>query len=1508
MMVLKIIDVSRRNKMKNLPRLLKKSTIFVAFVLLAGAVLLWHGANASLAQSDAPALSAESVEPVAMDDVSSAGLTESATGLYVIQLVDRPLATYDGSIAGLAATTPAAAGVSRLDVNTPESIAYLDYLQTQHDNFISSAEIALGRSLDVRFQYLNVLNALAVQVDLAEAQRLAELPGVKAVYADELRELTTDVGPGVIGAPVFWDGEFGFDEHRGEGVIVGMLDTGVNYEHPSFAEVSPGDSYVHDNPYGSGNFVGVCEDPTDPDYEDICNDKLIGAWNFHPSSPSATDWNGHGSHVGSTIAGNLHDAVFTVGSDVFTRTVSGVAPRANVISYLVCFPSCPGTSSVAAVDQAIDDGVHVLNYSISGSDSPWTDPVDLAFLDATAAGMFVSASAGNAGPGPSTVAKTGPWNAAVAASTHNRVIANTVDATAPTPVPPGLEGMAAVPGTGPDIVADIEDDIIWAEDADPGNVRGCNPFPANAFDGAIALIQRGDCTFETKVTNANNAGAIAVIVYNHVGGPPIVMGGLEPTTIPAVFIDNVNGDDLADFVSNSADPTARINESTAVIVNDNWQDVVAGFSSRGPSQFDILKPDYIAPGVNILAAGNLGPGDYFFTQGTSMSSPHGAGAAALLVQRFPDWTVAEVKSALSLTAYQGLLNDDGVSPAGYFDIGSGRLALGMATNTGLVMDETIANYEAADPAIGGEPKTLNQPSMVDQFCNGECTWTRTVRSVADDPVMYTAVTDAPAGMALTVEPASFTLDPGATQVLTITADVTGLPLGDWAFAQVNLEGMGATYGDFVELGESYDHSGTWDQKTHDISAYEGQEACLAFRYEAVDGHTWFIDDILLTSDAGTHLDESFADETFPPAGWSIYEMGSDPHRQWARTTAQSNTPPASAWHDWTFSSNHDDNWLVTPQFTLGDNADFTYYDRMGFITWYNYSGVWISTGSCEPQPAAEVSSVHLPVAVIPVEAAPTLTYDPDELESSQETDQVVEKTLTIGNIGTLPLVWEISEGELAALNISNATSTVLWEQVVNGTSGIITDYYNVLGSGVYSADDFELPGPTSISLIHADGFWNTGSLAEATAISWYIYPDDDGVPAGHPEDGLDLHVWTHSDAPTGTGIDITDDNITLDVVAATGSEIDLAAGVYWLTVFPDINSPTLDGNTRWNWYQAAQQLSQAHLVDPGNLFGAGLTEWTAFGDIGLTFFGTAFRLEGTLNIDCEADLPWLSVSPTSGTVDPNESEDVTVTFDSTGLGTGQYDGVLCLGSNDPENELVYIPVTLEVVETPDPAWLQVAHLAPFAMDPGTAVTVTLNSAPALTDFAYGDSTGYIELPAGDYDVEVWPAGSSSPAITGTISLMPGSYYSAIAIGDGVNQDLGLVLLEDDLSAPAAGNFKIRLGHLAPFAPGGATADVYANGAPVLTDVEFGDITGFLELPAGTYDIAITAPGGDPILINPEPVTFSEGDIISAFATGDGSNQDLGVFAWPPDMEGFFLPLVVDEDEEFILYLPFVIRN
>jgi uncharacterized repeat protein (TIGR01451 family) len=770
------------------------SRIFALLIVVSMVAASVAAQNGAVDREDAVRQSPVPLNPDGLDaglvQLTADRIQASETGLYIVRLKDPSLAAYEGGLPGLESTSPSLAGARKLDVSAPASLAYLVYLSSRQAEALQAIERDIGRSPAVPFQYLNVLNAMAVELDLAEAERIAQLPGVLAVYPDTLREIETDEGPLLIGAPSIWEGETGSGlATRGEGVIVGMLDTGVNPEHPSFAAVD-GEGYIHTNPYGSGNFVGVC-DPDDPSYDSTfpCNDKLIGAWNLHSSSPNARDWNNHGSHVGGTIAGNIHEAAFLVGNDLFTATIHGVAPRANIISYLVCRPSCPSTSSVAAVNQAIADGVDVLNYSISGVDNPWMDAVDLAFLDAFNAGMFVSASAGNAGPGPGTVAKTGPWNASTAASTHQRIFANTANVKSPTP-PPNLVGMEALQGTGQALFYNIQSEVRYAGDVDPGNHRGCNPFPGQSFVGVFALIQRGDCTFEIKVNHAIAAGAAAVVIFNNVGGPPIVMGGLETTGIPSVMVSNTDGDALVDFIE-AQFPTPVVLElhaSAARVVDPEWQDIMAGFSSRGPSQFEMLAPTYTAPGVNILAAGFDGHDAYVFLQGTSMSSPHSAGAGALMMALNPDWSPAEVRSALaSTTVTEGLLKEDAATPADPFDIGSGRLNLDAAGRVGLVMDETHANFVAANPATGGDPKTLNLPAFVNKECAGECTWTRTVKSVAGDPVTYNADFAAPDGVTVTVTPSTFTLAPGETQELEITVNVGDQTPGAWFFADLFLD-------------------------------------------------------------------------------------------------------------------------------------------------------------------------------------------------------------------------------------------------------------------------------------------------------------------------------------------------------------------------------------------------------------------------------------------------------------------------------------------------------------------------------------------------------------------------------------------------------------------------------------------------------------------------------------------------------------------------------------------------
>lgn len=723
---------------------------------------------------------------------SKQDLAVSETGLYIVRLQDASLAGYRGGIAGLSATSPEITGARKLDPTTADSQAYLAYLSGMQGELLRNMSTAYGRPVEAVYQYKNVLNAVAVRISHEEALRAFNLPGVTAVYPDEIRQLQTDAGPILIGAPSIWTGDtLDGSATYGEGIIIGVIDTGINHAHPSFADTSK-DGFNHTNPYGAGNYVGVCA--TDPAYAAFCNDKLIGAYDLTtPYSGGPEDENGHGSHTASTAGGNFVDVEFDDGvGGTFTVQIQGVAPHANLIAYRVCTDAggCQSTATIASVEHAIPDMVDVLNYSISGADDPWNDPVDLAFLDAFTAGIFVSASAGNDGPDPSTVAKTGPWNASVAGTTHNRIIAHMVDARTDSD---SLVGLAGMEGTGPLLTSDIGKPIIYGGDVDATNYDGCDAWVGTPFTGSIGLVQRGSCTFATKVNNLAAAGAVAALVYNNVGGPPIIMGGLESTTIPSLMLSLDEGTSLVALISGDSTATATLYAALGFAYGAGWGDYMYDFSSRGPSQWELVKPDYGAPAVNVLAAvaasgGN--PVQYDFYSGTSMAAPHGSGSAALLMALHPDWSPAAVKSAIATTAFQGVIDTDG-TPANPFDIGSGRINLSAAAYAGFVMEETTANYIAADPYLGGEPNTLNQPSMVEYDCVGTCTWTRTLESTLDHPQEWQFSFTSDAGMILSASPITFTLPAGGMQVIEITADVSAGAFDTHYFGNVILTPAGS---------------------------------------------------------------------------------------------------------------------------------------------------------------------------------------------------------------------------------------------------------------------------------------------------------------------------------------------------------------------------------------------------------------------------------------------------------------------------------------------------------------------------------------------------------------------------------------------------------------------------------------------------------------------------------------------------------------------------------------------
>ena len=304
--------------------------------------------------------------------------------------------------------------------------------------------------------------------------------------------------------------------------------------------------------------------------------------------------------------------------------------------------------------------------------------------------------------------------------------------------------------------------------------EGCNgqpPFPANFFNGAVALIRRGNCTFTEKITNAFNAGAALVVIRNNQPGT-VNMDTTGQPNVPAYSCDQTPGDALAAFVD--ANPTNATVNFTLHGVVSSQADVLADFSLRGPVPApyqDIQKPDITDPGVIIYAAFPIDLGAYGTISGTSMSTPHNSGSAALVRAVHADWTVLEVRSAMMMTSFNGGTKEDGTTPWDADDVGTGRVDLTKAALAGLVMDETTQHFIDANPNTGGDPKTLNIPSVRNMECSPNCTWTRTVRNTLTSATSWTATgTAITPGFTVDVQPSSFSFTGGLgeTQELTIT--------------------------------------------------------------------------------------------------------------------------------------------------------------------------------------------------------------------------------------------------------------------------------------------------------------------------------------------------------------------------------------------------------------------------------------------------------------------------------------------------------------------------------------------------------------------------------------------------------------------------------------------------------------------------------------------------------------------------------------------------------------------
>ncbi|MDN5855417.1 MAG: S8 family serine peptidase, partial [Actinomycetia bacterium] len=342
-------------------------------------------------------------------------------GAYIVVMAGEPAAAYDGGERDFRRTAPR--GRQTYDSSTRAAREYTDHLRVRQDRAAASVDA------EPYYNYTTALNGFAADLTADQASELSHRADVLAVVKDEMRKLDTWHTPKMLklsGSNGVWRrlGGASPKDGAGKGTVIGIVDSGVNSDSASFAATG---GKVPDK------WNGVCttSDDDDPAADFECNDKLIGGRYFHQGYGevydgeflSPEDFGGHGSHTASTAAGNSGVEATSGGIDF--GKISGMAPAAKVASYKVCWQEedpeaggCSSSDSVAAIDAAVKDGVDVINYSISGTlDNP-IDPVEVAFMYAADAGVFVATSAGNNGPGVSTVAHPSPWVTTVANATH----------------------------------------------------------------------------------------------------------------------------------------------------------------------------------------------------------------------------------------------------------------------------------------------------------------------------------------------------------------------------------------------------------------------------------------------------------------------------------------------------------------------------------------------------------------------------------------------------------------------------------------------------------------------------------------------------------------------------------------------------------------------------------------------------------------------------------------------------------------------------------------------------------------------------------------------------------------------------------------------------------------------------------------------------------------------------------------------------------------------------------
>lgn len=835
---------------------------------------------AAVAQSAAAERAAEGVRLVPVLAESD----EVATRVYIVQFreaaaVAEPGVRREAGLdSGEAVGAPVAGGTDRrrarasavrrgenrrqrFDAGSPAVRRYADRLTARHDAALDS----VGAGSDKLYSYRYALNGFAARLTPAQARKLRARKDVRNVWEDRPKFVETNDSANFLGLN---DGSGGLRRElnlRGENIVIGVIDSGIAPGHPSLADKEQARRpRLCKSGWGQSSLLGLwlCQrfrnKPDTVAYNPLpgwqgqceagdgflstyCNNKLIGARYYidgfleendldENEFISPRDADGHGTHIATTAAGNFVQASLA-GTQI--AKINGMAPRARVAVYKACWlrpgaarGTCSTADLVRAIEDAVADGVDIINYSI-GSDDGITDADDLALLAAANAGVLTIAAAGNEGPLPETINSpaAAPWVLAVGASSRrgDRFRA-AMRVNSPAAV---KKDYPAVEAAFTPRLRDVGPLTLRLIEADDGIVGTFDGVAGSTFDGCetlvneaeikdqAALIQRGGCDFEVKIRNAQTAGAKAVVVFSNQGEPIVMTVTRSSVAIPALMIGQADGQLLRDRLVDE-DPVEVTLDSRIFLTVRDQGNQMQGFSSRGPSRWEpnILKPDVTAPGVDILAghtpdvANNVQGERFQYLSGTSMAVPHVAGVAALLKEAHPDWSPAALRSALVTTTRQDIRKEDNSTAADPFDFGGGHLVPNLAVKPGLVYDAGTSDYDAFLCGLGesrldvdcaaletagfpAEASDLNQPSIaVDELVSSRVI-RRRVTNVGNAG-QFTASVIAPTTIDVEVAPSVLSLATGESADVQITLSTDSTDFDAWQFGALTWTGGGAT--------------------------------------------------------------------------------------------------------------------------------------------------------------------------------------------------------------------------------------------------------------------------------------------------------------------------------------------------------------------------------------------------------------------------------------------------------------------------------------------------------------------------------------------------------------------------------------------------------------------------------------------------------------------------------------------------------------------------------------------